>query len=66
MYIQQQVYVKQIPPPACLGERDGTQFHLVPASNSICLTYTCRCMYILELLLMDGKTVRNMYSVSLK
>ena len=37
LYIQQQVYVKQI-----------------------LLTYTCCCMYSLELLMMDGKTVGNM------
>jgi hypothetical protein len=60
MYIQQQVYVKQIPLPACQRERDGTQLHFVLASNSICLTYTCCCMYILELLVMGEKTVRNM------
>jgi hypothetical protein len=26
-------------------------------------TYTCCCMYSLELLMMDGKTVRNTYTV---
>jgi hypothetical protein len=30
------------------------------AVSSICLTCTCCCMYSLELLMMDGKTVRNM------
>ena len=30
------------------------------AVGSICLTYACCCMYSLELLMMDGKTVRNM------
>ena len=30
------------------------------ADNSICLTNACCCVYILELLMMDGKTVRNM------
>jgi hypothetical protein len=30
------------------------------ADISICLTYACSCMYRLELLTMDGKTVRNM------
>jgi len=42
------------------------EFHLVPANkqtdSSICLTNVCCCMYSLELLMMDGKTVRNMYS----
>jgi len=28
--------------------------------SSICLTYACCIMYSLELLMMDGKTVRNM------
>jgi len=52
LYIQQQVYVKQILLSACKQ-----------ADNSIRLTYTCCCMYSLELLMMDGKTVRNVYSV---
>jgi len=30
------------------------------ADSSICLTNACCCIYSLELLLMDGKTVRNM------
>jgi hypothetical protein len=33
---------------------------LLAAGSSICLTYTCCCMYSLKLLMMDGKTVRNM------
>jgi len=40
LYIQHQVYVKQM---------------LLPA-----WTFTWCCMYSLELLMMDGKTVRNM------
>jgi hypothetical protein len=32
----------------------------VKAGSSICLTFICCCMYSLELLMMDGKTVRNM------
>ena len=31
--------------------------------SSICLTNAFRCMYSLEFLMMDGKTVRNMLSV---
>jgi len=31
--------------------------------SSICLTNACCFMYSLELLITDGKTVRNMYSV---
>ena len=30
------------------------------AGCSICLTLTCCCMYSLEPLMMDGKTVQNM------
>jgi len=30
------------------------------ADSSICLTYACCCMYSPELLMVDGKTVRNM------
>jgi len=30
------------------------------ADSCICLTNACCCMYSLELLIMDGKTVRNM------
>jgi len=45
LYIQQQAYVKQI---------------LLIADSSTCLTYACCCVYSFELLMMDGKTVRNM------
>jgi hypothetical protein len=48
LYIHQQEYVKQIVLPAW------------QAGNSICLTYSCWCMYSLELLIMDGKTAQNM------
>jgi len=51
-YIPQQAFVKQILLSACHQ-----------ADSSICLTNACCCMYCLELLMMDGKTVRNMYSV---
>jgi len=33
---------------------------LLSADSSICLTNACCCMYSLELLMIDGKTVRNM------
>ena len=33
------------------------------ARSSSCLTYACCRMCSFELLMMDGKTVRNMYSV---
>ena len=33
---------------------------LLEAGSSSCLTYACCCMCSLELLMMDGKTVRNM------
>ena len=48
LYIQQHAYVKQILPTACKQ-----------ADCSICLTYACCCMYSLELLMMDGKTMWN-------
>ena len=38
----------------------ATKQILLSADSSICLTYACCCMYSLELLMMDGKTVRNM------
>ena len=45
LYIQQQTYVKQI---------------LQQADSSICLANACCYMYSIELLMMEGKTVRNM------
>jgi len=33
---------------------------LLQTDGSVCLTYACCCMYSLELLMMDEKTVRNM------
>ena len=33
------------------------------AHSSICVTNACCCMYSLELLMMDGKIIQNMYSV---
>ena len=56
IYIQQHAYVKQI---LLLLSSKQTQ-----ADSSICLTYACCCMHSRELLMMDGKTVRNMYSYS--
>jgi len=47
LHIKQQAYVKQI---LCL----------LASRHIICLTYACSCMYSLELLMMDGKAVRNM------
>jgi hypothetical protein len=44
----------------------GSDDWLAAGSSISCLTYTCCCMYSLELLMMDGKTVRNMYSVMQK
>jgi len=35
-------------------------YEVYEADNIICLTYTCCCMYSLELLMMDEKIVRNM------
>ena len=33
---------------------------LASMQTALCLTNACCCMYSLELLMMDGKTVRNM------
>jgi hypothetical protein len=55
LYIQRQAYVRQILLSACQQ-----------AGRSICLTYACRCMYNSELLMMDGETARNMWSVMQK
>jgi hypothetical protein len=49
LYIRQQAYVKHIVLSACSQ-----------AVGTIYLTYACCCMYSLELLMMDEKTVRNM------
>jgi len=37
-----------------------TAYCFLQVVNSICLTNARCCMYSLELLMMDGKTVRNM------
>ena len=47
---------------------DGLSVHrqelkTVHTATGICLTYTCCCVHSLELLTMDGKTVRNTQSV---
>jgi len=64
LYIQQQKYVKQIlrllASKQSLYLFDICLLLYVPNSRSICLTFACCCMYSLELLTMDGKTVRNM------
>jgi len=38
----------------------GYTVYMLACSQRTCLTYTRCCMYTLELLMMDGKTVRNM------
>jgi hypothetical protein len=63
LYIQQQAYVKHLLLlPATSG--DEIPSHLIPsplaAGSSSCLTNACCYMYSLELLMMDGKTDRNM------
>jgi hypothetical protein len=47
---------KQLLLPAAIGEE-------MVAGSSSCLTYTYCCIRSFELLMMDEKTVRNMYSV---
>jgi hypothetical protein len=42
------------------GDEMELQFHLVPVSSSSCLACTCCCMCSLELLMMGGKTFRNL------
>jgi len=39
---------------------NSISYPLAGTQGNICLTYTCCCMYSLQLLMMDGKTVRNM------
>jgi len=39
------------------------QILLTASSQQYLLTYACCCMYSLELLMMDGMTVRNTWSV---
>jgi len=34
--------------------------YLLAGSQQTCMTYKRRCVYSLELLMMEGKTVRNM------
>ena len=41
-------------------ERPSETCRVQQALGSICFTYACCCMYSLELLMMDGKAVRNM------
>ena len=41
----------------------GTRWNCPLASSQItCMIYTCYCVYSLELLMMDGKTVRKTQS----
>ena len=66
LYIQQQAFVKQILLSAC--QQADSSICLTNAcchmySMYCCLTNACCCMFSLELLMMDGKTVRIMYSV---
>jgi hypothetical protein len=39
------------------------EFKTVHTATGLCQADACCCMYSLKLLMMDGKTVRNMYSV---
>jgi len=39
------------------------EFKTVHTATGICLTNACCCMYSLEFLMMDGKTVQNMWGV---
>jgi hypothetical protein len=44
---------------AAIWDEMEMQFHLIPDSSS-CLTYTVAVYAVSELLMMDGKAVRNM------
>ena len=55
-YLQEQAFVKQTAVCLLAGTRQQ-------ADSSICLTNACCCMHSLELLMMGGKTARNMQSV---
>ena len=59
LHIQQQAYVKQLL-LAGLRLNCCSISSQLPAGSSSCLTYACFYMCSLELLMMDGKTVRNM------
>ena len=54
------LYVKQILPTCLLDVKQILLSACYQEVGRICLTYACCCMYSLELLMMDGKTVRNM------
>ena len=60
LYIQHQVYVIQVPWLLASGHEMELISDPLASSQLICMTYIWRCMYSLELLMMDGKTVRNM------
>jgi len=64
LHIQQQAYVKHLLLPAASEDemelKRSSISSPLAAGSSRCLTYACCCMCSLELLMMDGKTVRNM------
>jgi hypothetical protein len=50
-------------PYSVIYSYDNTNQMQQAAGGSICLTYACCCMYSSKLLMMDGKTARNMQRV---
>jgi len=55
LYIQRQIYVTEVRWLLASG-------YPLASCHRTCMTNTWRCMYCLGLLMMDGKTVRNMQS----
>ena len=47
-----------------VGTRWNSIWFPLASSSTVCITYACCCMYSRELLMMDGKTVRNVYGYS--
>ena len=62
LHIQQQACVKQLLLLVASVDEMELSYISSPlvASSSSCLTHACCCMCSLELLMMDGKTVRNL------
>ena len=56
LYIQRQVYVIQVSWLLASRHEMGSISFPLASSQRNCMTYTWRCMYSLELLMMDGKT----------
>jgi len=60
LYIQHHVYVIQVLWLLANGHEMISISSPLPSSPRTCMTYTWCCMYSIGLLMIDGKTVRNM------